>query len=271
MGEPTEGEAVAQTAKNEQPSRWWIAYHSWGGICLKIYLDQSGLTKLFLGTPSGSDPASASSYAGMAALIAVGAVVSGYFLSKSLVRVIESSAMARKGKLALKASLPIVYFAAAILLAAQTNPLSTSEISRTSTSKPAIPAAPSTELLVLSSTQSADGVAESDLTPQLASAWEKHGAGRIAAKLEAMAKQAGVSLPPPQIKSESTVVEAQGKRLAIIRYEINATARAIEVIGISGPNLDRVMCTRETLDEIFLTIGPCAQKVKTVHGFSIGG
>ena len=122
MVEPTEGEAVALAAKNEQPSRWWIAYHLWGGICLKTYLDISGLTKLFLGTPSGSDPASASSYAGMAALIAVGAVVTGYFLSKSLVRVIESGAMARKWKLALKISLPIAYFAGAILLAMATGP-----------------------------------------------------------------------------------------------------------------------------------------------------
>ena len=55
MGEPTKGEAAARPTNNEQPSRWWIAYHLWGGICLKTYLDVSGLTKLFLGAPSGSD------------------------------------------------------------------------------------------------------------------------------------------------------------------------------------------------------------------------
>lgn len=128
-----------------------------------------------------------------------------------------------------------------------------------------------TELLVISSSQSADGVTESDLTPQLASALEKYGAGRIAAKVEGVMKQAGSSPPPLQMKSESTVVEAQGKKLVVIRYEINGIARAVEVIGVSGTNLDRVMCTRSTLDEILLTIGPCAQKVKAVHGVSIAG
>lgn len=129
----------------------------------------------------------------------------------------------------------------------------------------------SPELRVVSSTQSADGVTNADLTPQLVSALEMHGAGRIAAKLEAMAQQTGTPAPPPQIKSESVVIESQGKRLAVIRYEINATSRAVEVLGISGPNLDRVMCARESLEEILLTTGECAQKVKAVHGVTIGG
>lgn len=135
---------------------------------------------------------------------------------------------------------------------------------------PATSTKPSLELRVLSSTQTADGATEADLTPQFASALEKHGVSRIAATLEATAKQAGTSLPPTQIHSESTVVQTQGKKLIIIRYEINSTARAIEVVGISGPNADRVMCTREALDEILLNTGPCAQKVKEVHGVSIG-
>lgn len=139
-------------------------------------------------------------------------------------------------------------------------------------SSPASASTPvSTQLRVLSSTQSADGVSESDLTPQLASALEKHGAGRIAAKLEALAKQAGAPAIPPQIQSESVIVQTQKKKLAIIRYEINRTARAVEVIGISGADLNRVMCTRDTFEEILLTTGPCAEKIREVHGVRIGG
>lgn len=127
----------------------------------------------------------------------------------------------------------------------------------------------SAEMQVLSSTQSSDGATEADLTPQFANALEKHGVSRIASTLEATAKQAGVSMPPAQIHSESTVVQSQGKKLVIVRYEIGSTARAVEVIGISGANAYRVMCTREALDAIPLTTGPCAQKVKEVHGVSI--
>lgn len=161
--------------------------------------------------------------------------------------------------------------AAAILIIGNLSTTYFQQSDRAASPQPNPATGPTAELRVLSSTQSADGLTEADLTPQLASALEKHGASRISAKLDAMAKQGGTSLPPPQILTESTVVQAQGKKLVIIRYEINATARAVEIVGISGANADRVMCTREALDEILLTVGPCAQKVKEVHGVGIGG
>ncbi len=135
-----------------------------------------------------------------------------------------------------------------------------------STVRSAIP-----ELRVMSSSQSADGVSDADITPQFADALGKYGEGRLAMKFEAMDKQAGISAPSPQIRSESTVVKAQGKSLAIIRYEINGAGRAVDIVGISGKNLDRVMCTRGNLDEILIATGPCAQKIQEVHGVKIGG
>jgi hypothetical protein len=127
------------------------------------------------------------------------------------------------------------------------------------------------QLQVVSSSQSADGVTEQDLSPQLAEGIARHGVSRITAKLEAMAKQSGLELPTPRIHSESTVIQTKGRKLAIIRYEINAATRAVEIIGISGSLLNRVMCTRDSLDEILITSGPCADKIHEVFGVKIGG
>ena len=127
------------------------------------------------------------------------------------------------------------------------------------------------QLQVVSSSQSADGVTEQDFSPQLAEAIARHGVSRITAELEAMAKQSGLKLPTPRIHSESTVIQTKGRKLAIIRYEINAATRAVEIIGISGSLLHRVMCTRDSLDEILITSGPCAEKIHEVYGVRIGG
>jgi hypothetical protein len=62
-----------------------------------MYVDVSGLSDFVLGAPRGSDPASASRYAGTAAVLAIGTVALGYFISKSLVSVIDGGPMERKG------------------------------------------------------------------------------------------------------------------------------------------------------------------------------
>jgi len=131
------------------------------------------------------------------------------------------------------------------------------------------PSAPTPLLHVTASTQTADGVTDSDLSPQVAQALERYGVSRISANLEAMAKQSGVQSPMP-VSSGSVVIDTQGKHLVVIRYEIGSSARAVEIVGIAGPDLKRVMCTRDTLEEILLTSGPCADKIREVHGVKIG-
>jgi hypothetical protein len=126
------------------------------------------------------------------------------------------------------------------------------------------------EVKVAASSQSADGVSEEQLSPQLADAMAKHAEERLVAKLQAIARQAGITRPAPQIQSQAVIVQAQGRKLVVIRYQIDGTARAVEVFGISGKDAHRVMCTRETLEEILVTVGPCADKIKEVHGVTLG-
>jgi hypothetical protein len=86
-----------------------------------------------------------------------------------------------------------------------------------------------------------------------------------------MAKDAAVTSLEARIQSESTVVETQGKKLVIVRYEINSTSRGVEILGIKGSNLNRVMCVRDSLDETLLVSGPCALKIQEIHGVRISG
>jgi hypothetical protein len=126
-------------------------------------------------------------------------------------------------------------------------------------------------LRVVASSQSSDGARPEDISPQLAEALAKHVSERLKVKLEAQAKQAGQPFSPPTIRSESTVIDAQGKKLIVNRYEINAASRMVEIIGIAGPTLHRVVCTRDSPDQILVASGPCGEKIREVHGVKLGG
>ena len=127
------------------------------------------------------------------------------------------------------------------------------------------------QVRVVASSQSSEGATEANLTPEFAQALEKHAVAQIGVKLQAVAKEAGIASPEARIQSNSTIVETQGKKLVVIRYEINSSSRGVEVLGIAGPTLNSVMCVRDSLEEILLTSGPCAAKIQEVHDVHIGG
>ena len=108
--------------KKEKLSRWWIGYHLWGGLCLKTFADISGLFNLILGIPKNSNPASASSYASLAGLLAVGIAALGYFLSLTIVKAIDAGSFSRKAKTTLKIILPFAYLAIALVMAMVISP-----------------------------------------------------------------------------------------------------------------------------------------------------
>jgi hypothetical protein len=126
------------------------------------------------------------------------------------------------------------------------------------------------ELQVVVTRQLSEGLSERDFTPELAQAIKEHAISRITTKLQALARESGASSTRPNIQSESTVIEAQGKKLVVIRYQINSVSRGLEILGISGTTLNRVLCARDSLEEILITSGPCATKIKEIHGVTIG-
>ena len=97
--------------------------HTWGGVSLFVFADKSGLLKAFIVPLKGSSMAAVSWYSGAAGLLAVGMIVAGYFLSSSLVRVIDSSSLSQERRTIIKRSLPIAYIIGAFLLARVTAPI----------------------------------------------------------------------------------------------------------------------------------------------------
>lgn len=123
MDKWSKSEGATTEKVTKKPSHWWMLYHFWGGICLNAYIDVSGISKIILGEPSGSDPVSASSYSNSSAMLAVGALIIGYILSISIVNIINGSAMSNKGKSSIKIFLPFAYLLAALALSMVTAPI----------------------------------------------------------------------------------------------------------------------------------------------------
>jgi hypothetical protein len=73
----------------------------------------------------------------------------------------------------------------------------------------------------------------------------------------------------PHIDSNAVYVEIGGKKLAVVRINVENRVRSIAVMGFRGKEFVRVTCLRESNDEILLFRGTCADKVKEAFGVSL--
>lgn len=266
-----EGEAVSPKQDGEKASRWWMLYHFWAGICVKVFVDVSGLAKFILGTPSGSGPASASSYAGYAAMVAVGAVALGYFSSKGLVNVIDRSTMPRKGRIALKSVLPVIYLVAAVFLSAATAPLLAESGSVQKSSAPIAQQSEMKPVMAFTTTQSAEGVSESDLDQPGLKNLETWIVETMLEKGRNRFSEMGYNPKDfkPKVAANSVYINAGGKKLAVIKINMDSSMRSVTVMGINGAELLRVSCIRASNHDIPVWSGECGNEVRKTFGVSI--
>ena len=271
MDKWSEGEVVNQEQISNKPSRWWMLYHFWAGICVKVYVDVSGLSKFIVGPPSGSDPASASSYATSSAMVALGAVALGYFLSKSLVKVIDQSAMPRKGRIALKSILPIGYFLVAVLLSAVTAPILAGSASIKKSSTPVAQQPSMKPVMAFTTTQSSEGVTEADLDQSVLKNLETWIVETMLQKGRNKFAEMGYNPKDfkPKVSANSVYVNAGGKKLAVIKVNMDESMRSVTILGIKGSEMLRVSCIRASNQDIPVWSGECGNEVKKAFGVSI--
>lgn len=273
MDKSSGGEAVTLQQESEKPSRWWMLYHFWAGMCAKFYVDVSGLSKFILGSPGGSDPAFVLSYAGSATTIALGAIALGYFLSKSLINVIDRSAMPRKGRIVLKSLLPVGYFLAAVLLPAVTAPLladsehikgASAAVAQQSDIKP---------VMVFTTTQSAEGVTEADLDQSALKNLEMQIVESMLQNFRNEIAEMGYNPKDfnfkPKVSANSVYINVDGKKLAVIKVNMNGSIRLVTIMGINGAELLRVNCIRASDHDILVLSGECGKEVQKTFGVSI--
>ena len=268
-----------QTNEKDNPSRWWVLFHLWGGVCLKAYSDVSGFSQLLLGSPKGSGHSAASSYAGTAAIIAVATVALGYFLSKFLVKSIDSGGLPNKGKLIVKILLPIGYFAGAIFLAMATAPLFIPSVETSQTSLPrSQPTKPSTikpstikPVKAYTTVQSAEGATEADLDQEGLKGLENWIVETMLKKGRNKFSELGYNPKDfkPELDANSVYVTAGGKKLAIIKVNMDDSMRSVTVMGIKGTELHRVSCIRSSNHDIPVWSGPCGDKIYDVFEVSV--
>ena len=270
MDKWTEGETVKKTEK-EKPSRWWILFHLWGGVCLKVFADTSGLFKLILGTPNGSDPASASSYAGFAGLLAAGIVVLGYFLSLTFVKAINVGSFSKKAKITIKVILPFAYLTGAVVLAMVTSPIFTSTGSAGSEKSTTPEASAIAPVVAMITVQSAEGFTDADLDQTGLKNLETWVVNTMIKKSKS--KYAELGYDPnsfnPKVEANSVYVTVNGKKLAVIKVNMDNSVRSVTIMGIKGTELHRVTCIRNSNHDIPVWSGECGKKIQEVFGVAI--
>lgn len=123
---------------------------------------------------------------------------------------------------------------------------------------------PERPLSVVASVQDARGKSEKDITPEFARRLAEASARDIRVKTLAILKEHKLPLVEPTIRSESSVIEQDGRRLAYIAMELDGRSRAVEVVGIKGKQMQRIFCFRDSLDDIAVADGPCGDKLAEV-------
>jgi hypothetical protein len=267
------GTELIRPIKKDKLSRWWIAFHLWGGLCLKAFMDISGLLKVVLGPPSAGDQASAAGSAGVVGFLTVAVVAIGYFLSRTIVKAIDATSFPKKAKTTAKVILPFAYFAGAVFLAMVMGPLiaspatppkaASSPVSESSEVKP---------VLVYTTVQSTDGVTEADLDQAGLTNLQNWVVETILQKSRSKFAEMGYDPKDfkPKIVAKSVYVIAGRKKLAVIKVDIDSSMRSVTIMGIKGNELHRIACIRGSNHDIPLWSGECGNKIKEVFGVSVG-
>lgn len=142
------------------------------------------------------------------------------------------------------------------------------DAARAAATTPAPSQSPKTELRVVASSQDAEGVTQDQLDLTFLKNFEAYTVERV--KVRANEYLASIGLPPSDVamESEATYVDAGARRLVVIRLR-GEGIRQVYIAGIVGPELRRVVCLRESEENIPVTYGACGEKIEEVFGAKI--
>jgi hypothetical protein len=123
----------------------------------------------------------------------------------------------------------------------------------------------SNEIIVISSSETADGYTQKDMDPRFLKVIEDATVNSVKEKTFKHLNRRGLKNPKINILSESIYFEQDNKKLAVIRLYIE-TSNQVWIYGFKGKELIRIACVRQTSEKIPLSYGKCGEKIREVFG-----
>lgn len=126
------------------------------------------------------------------------------------------------------------------------------------------------QVTVLVSRQDGQGATEADMGPAFLEKLETYTASRME-ELGNAAVAEGRAKSETLISTSSVYIEADGKRLAVLRFLANRSGEQLMIVGFAGSELVRVLCRDASGKRVPLAAGDCHDKVREIYGVSIAG
>ena len=73
----------------------------------------------------------------------------------------------------------------------------------------------------------------------------------------------------PQINHQATYITVQGKKLAVVKINMENSARSVAVIGFKGAELIRINCLRASNHDIPVFSGACGQEISRIFNVRV--
>lgn len=124
---------------------------------------------------------------------------------------------------------------------------------------------------VISSSQNSKGLKESDLNQSLLTFWENFLVKTTTSNVYRNFAEQGQdpSKLKLNIERNSVFVTVEGKKLAVMRLNLNNLVRHVIVMGIKGNEIYRVTCIRGSNHSISILFGKCGEEVKKTFGVEV--
>jgi hypothetical protein len=120
------------------------------------------------------------------------------------------------------------------------------------------------EITVVTSTQDAEGLTPEKMDMSFLKNIEAYTVKKVKEKVFEISKN------ELSITSTAAYVENSGIKLGLIRLVGSDNSNQVIVFGLNGRQLARVVCTRQSPNQIPITYGDCARKIEEIFKVKLG-
>jgi hypothetical protein len=121
------------------------------------------------------------------------------------------------------------------------------------------------------SSQTSDGLTPDDMTQDWLNQIAEYSRQRVVANATRSWDESAVPEADREVTAEPVFVEVSGKKLGVVRFRMaGGMASTAMIIGLQGASLVRVICADESLGDVVVTAGPCAQAVNDAFDVDFG-